>query len=83
MEKKTTIQIAESTKQRLNSLKMSERETFDGVIRRMLDELPGEKMGGEAKKAINERLREVGSGNVLSTEQLRKKLFRRHGNGYF
>ena len=79
MEKKTTIQIAESTKQRLNSLKMSERESFDGVIRRMLDELPGEKMGGEAKKTINERLREVGSGNVLSMAHLKKRLFRRHG----
>jgi len=78
-ESPTTIQVKRDTKYVLEKMKVIDRESFDNVIRRALSrvlDMCEEGMDAETRKLIRSRIEEVHGGRVISTKELREKLFR-------
>jgi len=68
----TTIQISDKIKMILDRKKMIERETYNDVIGRMLeDEIEVNK---QTKKEIEEAIIRIKSGKFLTQEEVEKKL---------
>jgi len=76
MEKITTIQLSENTKQKLESLKQFRRETYDELVSKLIELAEEDKMefSKETKKAIKEAREDIKKGRVLSTKDLIKEL---------
>ncbi len=56
MERITTIQLEQPTKERLDRLKVHERESYNEVIERLLEEYKGKKIDEESLKETIEIL---------------------------
>jgi predicted transcriptional regulator len=71
----TTIQIKKDLKERLNSLKLYSKESYDSVIRRLLklaeDEEP---LSKDTIERIEMSLKDIKEGRVYSTDEVRKRL---------
>lgn len=68
----TTIQISTELKKLLEKMKLYERETYDAVIERLVeDEL---ELSEETKKEIEAALKEVKAGRYVTHEEAKKKL---------
>lgn len=68
----TTIQISNELKKLLEKMKLYERETYDSVIERLVeDEL---ELSEETKKEIETALKEVKAGRYVTHEEAKKKL---------
>jgi predicted transcriptional regulator len=68
----TTIQISSELKKMLEKMKLYERETYDDVIERLVeDEL---ELNEETKKEIELALKEVKEGKYVTHEEAKKKL---------
>jgi hypothetical protein len=75
---KTTIQVSLETKKVLDDIKVIEREPYDDVIRRLLQEVLDRcEEGGdkETKGIITQRLCALKRGEAVSTHQLKGRLF--------
>ena len=81
----TTIRLNNETKQCLDDIKVIRRETYDDVIRRVLVRFLNSVERHEIKednelndktiKLLKRRLKNVNEGNVISTKELKKRLF--------
>ena len=68
----STIQIKEETKKTLQSMKLHQRETYEEVIERMIEDLS--ELNEETRKEIEEARKEIESGNYVTHEQMKKDL---------
>ena len=64
----TTIQISDNVKQRLDKMKIFERETYNGVIENMMED--NLELNDKTKKEIEEARK----GKTFSHEEVRKIL---------
>ena len=68
----TTIQISDDVKGTLEKMKFFERETYNEIIERMIeDDL---ELNEKTKKEIEEARKEVKAGKVVSHEEVKKRL---------
>jgi predicted transcriptional regulator len=71
----TTIQIKKDLKERLNSLRLNPKESYDSVIRRLLklaeDEEP---LSKDTIERIEMSLKDIKEGRVYSTDEVSKRL---------
>jgi len=71
----TTIQIKENLKKMLEGLKVHPRESYSSVIERLIESrIDAEPLSKEAIKNIEKALRDIKSGKVYSTSEVKKKL---------
>ncbi|MBS3092984.1 hypothetical protein J4456_00190 [Candidatus Pacearchaeota archaeon] len=69
---KTTIQISNNVKSVLDKMKMMERETYNEVIERMIeDDL---ELNEKTKQEIEEARKRVKSGKFITQEEAKKRL---------
>ncbi len=71
---KTTIQISQSTLERLKSIKRFERQSYDDLLNNILNEVEEEIMSKEEIEEIKIALENVKRGNVKPIEQVAKEL---------
>lgn len=71
---KTTIQISHETAKRLQEHKYSERQSYDEVINRVLNEVEDDTLTSQDIEEIQEALEEVKNKKTISIEELSKKL---------
>ena len=68
----TTIQISKDVKSVLDRMKIMDRETYNDVIERMIeDDL---ELNETTKKEINEARKRIFSGKFITQEQIEKKI---------
>jgi len=68
----TTIQISDNVKQTLDKMKLFERNTYNEVLERMIeDDL---ELNETTKKEINEARKRIFSGKFITQEQIEKKI---------
>ena len=65
----TTIQIEEQIRNRLNDMKIHNRETYNDVIERILEDL--QELNEETKREIAKAVREVKAGKYKTHEEVR------------
>lgn len=68
----TTIQIKEDTKLALERLKLFERETYNDVLERLLEDLA--ELGAETKKEIEAARKAISKGEYITHEDLKKEM---------
>ena len=73
----TSIRLKQETKNVLEDIKLVPTESFDHVIKRILKSFIDctEELDSETIDKLQNRLQDINSGRVLSTEELRSKLF--------
>mgnify|MGYP000959713725 FL=1 len=72
---KTTVWVSQETKKRLVGMKRYPRETFDDVIRRLMDTAEDdEPLSDEAIRGIEESLRDIKAGRLYTLEEARAEL---------
>ncbi len=70
----TTIQLDKKTKSKLDKLRLFPKETYDDIIKRLLNAAePDEILSEETIKDIEEGLKDIKEGRVYTTKQLEKK----------
>jgi len=71
----TTVWVSQETKKRLVGMKRYPRETFDDVIRRLMDTAEDdEPLSDEAIRGIEESLRDIKAGRLYPLEEARAEL---------
>lgn len=68
----TTIQISEELKQELNKRKLSNNDTYEGVIWDLLEDTI--ELSDETKRNISQALKEYKQGKFITHEELKRKL---------
>ncbi|MDI6889238.1 MAG: antitoxin VapB family protein [Methanocellales archaeon] len=68
----TTIQIKEDVKAALDRIKMFERETYNDVLERLLEDV--RELDEETKKDIQKAIKEIESGKFKTHEQLETEM---------
>ena len=71
---KTTVQISTDTLERLKRLKQHEKESYDFVLNKLIDERDEEELSDEEIEDIKIALENVKQGKVKSIEQVAKEL---------
>lgn len=71
---KTTIQIGSTTLQRLKNLKLSERQSYDEVVNKLIDTVKQESLSDEELEEIQKGLEDVRRGRVYSIESVAREL---------
>ena len=76
MVKTTTIQVSQTTRQRLENMKDFARETYEDVINKLIDILVEEQMelSEQTKKDIEEARKEFKKGKYVTEEEMRRRL---------
>ena len=69
----TTIRISTQTKKKLEKLKIFEREPYEDVIERLINIARDEPLSEEETRQIEESLRDIKEGRVLSLKEAEKK----------
>ena len=68
----TTIQISNEMKQVLNKMKLYERDTYNEILERMIeDDL---ELNEKTKKEVQEAKKRIASGKFLTQKEVEKKL---------
>lgn len=71
----TTVWVSRETKERLAGMKRYPRETFDDVIRRLMNTAEDEEpLSAEAIRGIEESLEDIKAGRLYTLEEARAKL---------
>lgn len=74
----TTIQITQTTRERLNKIKSSERETYDQLLNALLDIVPSadeeDQYTEDFKASLIRSLKDIKQGRTYSIEEVRKRL---------
>lgn len=68
----TTIQISDNLKNTLEKMKMFERETYNDVIERMIED--DIELNERTKKEIEEARKRIKAGKFLTHEEVKKRL---------
>ncbi|MFH1332067.1 MAG: hypothetical protein ABIH63_02165 [archaeon] len=68
----TTIQISNDVKKTLDRMKLMDRETYNEVIERMIED--NLELSKKARKEIEEAVKRIESGKFLTQKQVEKKL---------
>jgi predicted transcriptional regulator len=68
----TTIQIKEDIKATLNQMKLFERETYNDVLERLIEDV--QELNEKTRTEIESALREIESGKFVTHEKLAKEL---------
>lgn len=68
----TTIQISDNVKSNLDSMKLFERETYNEVVERLVEE--DMELSEKTEKEIELAIKRVKSGKFLTQEEVEKKL---------
>ena len=68
----TTIQIKEETKSTLNQMKLFERETYNDVLERLIEDV--QELNEETKREIESARKEIQNGKYVTHEELAKEL---------
>ncbi len=68
----TTIQIKEDVKLRLTQMKLFERETYNDVLERLIEDV--QELNKETKKEIESAIKEIKSGKYITHEELAKEM---------
>lgn len=68
----TTIQIKEDMKSALTQMKIFERETYNDVLERLIEDV--RELNEETKKEIKAAIKEIESGKYVTHEQLAKEM---------
>jgi len=68
----TTIQIKEDVKSTLTQMKLFERETYNDVLERLIEDV--QELNMETKKEIESAIKEIESGKYLTHENLPKEM---------
>lgn len=71
---KTTIQINQSTLERLKALKNIERQSYDDMLNNLIDNVEEETLSQEEVEEIKLGLENVRKGRVKPIEQVAKEL---------
>ena len=74
----TTISVGKDIKDCLQELKIIKQEPYDNVIRRVLRDFLDyceEGLDEKTRKLINGRLKDVENGKVISSKELKDRLF--------
>ena len=71
---KTTVQISTGTLERLKRLKQHERESYDFVLNKLINDNEEEELSKEEIEEIEIALENVKKGYVKSIEQVAKEL---------
>lgn len=70
----TTIQIKEKTLERLKYFKEYNKESYDEIINKLIDEAEEGNLTDEAIKGIKQGLRDVKEGRISKIEDVAKEL---------
>lgn len=68
----TTIQVEESTKSKLNALKLYPNETYNDTINRLIEEEDEGELSDETIRDIKKSLDDLAAGRVHSLEEVKK-----------
>ncbi len=68
----TTIQIKENIKLILTQMKLFERETYNDVLERLIEDV--QELNKETKKEIESAIKEIKSGKYITHENLAKEM---------
>lgn len=68
----TTIQIKDETKSVLNQMKLFERETYNNVLERLIEDF--QELNEETRREIKSAIKEIESGKYVTHEKLAKEL---------
>lgn len=68
----TTIQIKEDTKSTLTQMKLFERETYNDVLERLIEDV--HELNTETKKEIESAIKEIKSGKYITHEKLAEEM---------
>ncbi len=68
----TTIQICDNVKTILDKMKIIERETYNDIIERMIEDDMG--LNAKTKKEIEEAKERIKSGRFITHEEVKKRL---------
>ncbi len=71
---KTTIQISQSTLERMKNLKKFERQSYDDLLNGIFNELDEEVLDADEIEEIQQGLEDVKRGRVYSIESVAKEL---------
>ncbi len=71
---KTTIQVSQSTIERMKELKKYERQSYDELLNSLFDELEEESLSKEEIAEIQQALEDVKTGRVYSIEEVAREL---------
>ena len=71
----TTIQLENKTRTRLEKMKMFSRESYNDVIKRLINSAENdEDLGVESIKAIEKSLDDIKKGRIYPLKQVKKEL---------
>ncbi len=68
----TTIQIKEDMKSTLTQMKLFERETYNDVLERLIEDV--QELNEETKKEIESAIKEIKSGKCVTHEKLARDM---------
>ena len=68
----TTIQIKEDVKSTLTQMKLFERETYNDVLERLIEDV--HELNDETKKEIESAINEIKSGKYITHEKLAEEM---------
>jgi predicted transcriptional regulator len=68
----TTIQIKEEIKSTLTQMKLFERETYNDVLERLIEDV--HELNDETKKEIESAINEIKSGKYITHEKLAEEM---------
>jgi len=68
----TTIQITEDIKLILTQMKLFERETYNDVLERLIEDV--QELNKETKKEIESAIKEIKNGKYITHEDLAKEM---------
>ncbi len=68
----TTIQIKESTKDRLDRMKLYRQETYNDVLERLIEDVSD--LRTKAREEVESGVKEIESGRWVALEKLAKEL---------
>ena len=68
----TTIQIKEDIKSTLTQMKLFERETYNDVLERLIEDV--HELNDETKKEIESSINEIKSGKYIKHEKLAEEM---------
>jgi predicted transcriptional regulator len=71
---KTTIQINTDTLERLKSMRMHQKQSYDELLNNIIDEVEEETLSDTEINDIKKSLEEIKEGKVYSIEQVAKEL---------
>jgi hypothetical protein len=71
---KTTIQVNTQTLDRLKSLRVMERQSYDDLLNNLLDNYEEEELTTEEIEGIQRGLEDIKAGRTISIEQLAKEI---------